>query len=161
MRWAQGWTQTAQRHLGPALTSDRLTLRNKLGAAFLLGWTQIVPWVTIQVIPILAFSAWRDGGVSRIDLLVPIFVLLSLFTFTVGPAQAGFAYVLGDPRIRRHGAWFWLYALHSFIWFGEFKNLISRVAQLKEFVGEHQWRVTPRAVEGDADQDQTRQHRAG
>jgi cellulose synthase/poly-beta-1,6-N-acetylglucosamine synthase-like glycosyltransferase len=147
MRWAQGWTQTAQRHLRPALRSDKLSLRQKLGAAFLLGWTQIVPWVTIQVIPILAFTAWRDGGVGRVDLLVPTFVLLSLFTFTVGPAQAVFAYVLGDPRIRRHGLWFWVYAVHSLVWFAEFKNLISRVAQLKELVGERQWRVTPRAQE--------------
>ena len=146
MRWAQGWTQTARRHLRPALSSPQLTRRQKIGAAFLLGWTQVIPWITIQVIPILAFVAWRDGGIGRLDLLVPVFVLLSIFTFTVGPAQAIFAYVLGDPRIRSHRRWFLLYAFNSMLWYGELKNLISRVAQLKELTGERQWRVTPRTA---------------
>ncbi len=34
MRWAQGWTQNARRHFMPVLKSDRLTRRQKLGAAF-------------------------------------------------------------------------------------------------------------------------------
>jgi cellulose synthase/poly-beta-1,6-N-acetylglucosamine synthase-like glycosyltransferase/GGDEF domain-containing protein len=146
MRWAQGWTQTARRHLRPALTSDRLSGRQKLGAWFLLGWAQVVPWVTIQVIPILGFTAWRDGGLGHLDWLVPLFVLLSIFTLSVGGAQAIFAYVLGDPRIRHHRAWFVLYAIHSMLWFGELKNLIARVAQLKEVIGERHWRVTPRGA---------------
>ena len=144
MRWAQGWTQTARRHLGPALRSDQLSGRQKLGAAFLLGWAQAIPWITIQVVPILVFVAWRDGGLGRLDWLVPLFVLLSIFTFSVGAAQAIFAYLLGDETIRRHRGWFLLYGLHSVLWFGEFKNLIVRVAQLKELLGERQWRVTPR-----------------
>ncbi len=146
MRWAQGWTQTARRHLGPALTSDQLDTRQKLGAAFLLGWAQVIPWITIQVVPILAFVAWRDGGLGNLDWLVPLFVLLSVFTFSVGAAQAIFAYLLGDETIRRHRGWFLVYGLHSVLWFGEFKNLIVRVAQLKELIGERQWRVTPRSV---------------
>ncbi len=49
--------------LRTGLTSDRLTRRQKVGAAFLLGWAQLVPWVTIQLLPILAFTIWRDGGI--------------------------------------------------------------------------------------------------
>ena len=145
LRWAQGWTQTGRRHLKAALKSQRLSRRQKFGAIMLLGWTQVIPWVTIQVLPILAFTAW-NGGVHKIDLLIPLFVLLSIFTFSVGPAQTVFAYILGDERVRRHRGWFWLYALQSVIWFGEFKNLIARVAQIKELIGERQWRVTPRAA---------------
>ena len=150
MRWAQGWTQTARRHLVPALRSPELSARQKLGAAFLLGWAQLIPWITIQVFPILAFVAWRDGGLGKLDWLVPLFVLLSLFTFSVGAAQAVFAYVLGDESIRRHRSWFLLYGIHSILWYGEFKNVIARVAQLKELIGERQWRVTPRSVPGPA-----------
>lgn len=146
LRWAQGWTQTSRRHLAPALTSDLLGTRQKLGAAFLLGWAQLMPWITIQVIPILGFVAWQHGGLGRLDWLIPLFVLLTLFTFSVGAAQAIFAYILGDETIRRHRGWFVVYGLHSIIWFGEFKNLIVRVAQLKEVIGERQWRVTPRTT---------------
>lgn len=117
---------------------------------FLLGWTQAVPWITVQVLPILAFTAWRDGGVRNFDLLIPLFVLLTVFTASVGIAQTVFAYLLSDNEIRRHRWWFVFYAINSMLWFGEFKNIISRVAQLKELVGERQWRVTPRAVPSDA-----------
>ena len=150
MRWSQGWTQTALRHLRPALSSPRLSLRQKTGAVFLLGWTQAVPWITVQVLPILAFTAWRDGGFKNFDLLIPLFVLLTAFTASVGIAQTVFAYLLSDQEIRRHRSWFVLYAVNSMLWFGEFKNIISRVAQLKELVGERQWRVTPRAAPADA-----------
>ena len=146
MRWAQGWTQTSMRHLRPVLNSDKIGVRQKLGAAFMLGWAQALPWITIQIIPILAFFAWRDGGFANIDWLVPLFFAASIFTFSVGAAQAIFAYGLGHESIRRRRSWFFIYACHSILWFGEFKNLIVRVAQLKELTGEREWRVTPRAV---------------
>lgn len=148
MRWAQGWTQNSRRHLRPALASRRLSGRQKTGAGFILGWAQVVPWVSIQIIPILGFNAWRDHGLAHLDWLVPVFVLLALFTLTVGTAQTIFAYALGDARIRRHRGWFVLYALNSMLWFGEFKNVIARVAQLKELTGERVWRITPRTNRG-------------
>ncbi|MDQ2811175.1 MAG: glycosyltransferase [Actinomycetota bacterium] len=146
MRWAQGWTQNSRRHLRPALTSDRLSGRQKIGAGFILGWAQVVPWVSIQIIPILGFNAWRNHGLAHLDWLVPVFVLLAIFTLTVGTAQAIFAYVLGDARIRRHRGWFVLYAINSMLWFGELKNVIARVAQLKELTGDRVWRITPRTT---------------
>ena len=145
-RWAQGWTQTSRRHLRPALASKRLSGRQKIGAGFILGWAQVVPWVSIQIIPILGFNAWRDHGLAHLDWLVPVFVLLALFTLTVGTAQTIFAYLLGDARIRRHRGWFVLYAINTVLWFGEFKNVIARVAQLKELTGERVWRITPRTA---------------
>jgi cellulose synthase/poly-beta-1,6-N-acetylglucosamine synthase-like glycosyltransferase/DNA-binding response OmpR family regulator len=147
MRWAQGWTQTARRHLRPALRSPALTIRQRLGAGFLLGWAQAMPWITIQVLPMIAFVAWRDHGLGRVNFFVPLFVLLTVFTLTAGAAQTWFAFALGDPRIRRHRRWFVVYAVSVSIWFGEFKNLIARVAQIKELSGERQWRVTPRTSE--------------
>jgi len=154
MRWAQGWTQNSRRHLRPALTSNRLSGRQKAGAGFILGWAQVVPWVSIQIVPILGFNAWRDHGLAHLDWLVPVFVLLAIFTLTVGTAQAIFAYVLGDARIRRHRSWFVLYAINSMLWFGELKNVIARAAQLKELTGDRVWRITPRtaAVPGAAAQ---------
>lgn len=155
IRWAQGWTQNSRRHLLPLLKSGRLTWRQKVGASFLLGWVQVVPWVTIQVIPILAFNAWHENGFGHLDWLVPLFVMLSIFTLTVGVVQTVFAYILGDPRIRSHRGWFVLYAIHSILWFGELKNLIARVAHLKELTGERQWRVTPRGATAPIRPDQS------
>jgi hypothetical protein len=34
----------------------------------------------------------------------------------------------------------------SFVFYAEYKNLIARVAQMKEIMRERQWKVTPRSV---------------
>ena len=50
----------------------------------------------------------------------------------------------GAPEIKRHKRWFALYLVVSTLFFTEFKNVIARVAQIKELVGERHWKVTPR-----------------
>ena len=125
-------------------------MRQKVGAAFLLGWTQVVPWITVQVIPILAFTAWRHGGIEQLHLLDPA-VRAAHDLHPQRRRRPDRVRLPAQRReIRRHRAWFVLYALHSMLWFGEFKNVISRVAQLKEVIGERQWRVTPRATPAEA-----------
>jgi hypothetical protein len=146
MRWAQGWFQVSMKHLPQAWRSPALSLRQKLGMTFLLGWREVYPWVSLQMIPIVAFLAWREGGVGRLDWLVPLFVLTTLFTASVGPGQTYFARRLGVPEIRRQKGWFLRYLVISSLFYTEFKNVIARVAQLKEFSGEREWKVTPRAV---------------
>ncbi|ADB74244.1 response regulator [Geodermatophilus obscurus] len=146
MRWAQGWFQVSMKHLPLAWRSPALSLRQKLGMSFLLGWREVYPWISLQMIPIIAFLAWRDGGLGRLDWLVPLFVLTTLFTASVGPGQAFFARKLAVPEIRRQRWWFLRYLVVSSFFYTEFKNVIARVAQLKEFSGEREWKVTPRAA---------------
>ena len=55
--------------------------------------------------------------------------------------------VLAVPEVRRHSRWFWSYLLVSSVVYTEWKNIIARVAQVKELLGEHQWNVTPRTTE--------------
>lgn len=151
MRWAQGWVQVSLEHLWDALRSPHLTLRQKLGFLFLLGWREIYPWISLQMFPIIAFWVWKYRGVDELDWLLPIFVLTTLFTLSVGPGQALFSYLLGEPEIKKHKSWFWLYLIVGSIFYTEFKNVIARVAQVKEAMGERDWRVTPRPVDADAD----------
>ncbi len=61
IRWAQGWFQVARRHLEAGLRSDQLTIRNRFGMLFLLGWREIYPWISLLIVPVLGFLAWRDG----------------------------------------------------------------------------------------------------
>jgi cellulose synthase/poly-beta-1,6-N-acetylglucosamine synthase-like glycosyltransferase/CheY-like chemotaxis protein len=145
MRWAQGWFQVSLKHLLRGWRSPSLTLRQKLGFTYLLGWREIYPWLSLQVVPLVGFFAWRAGGVSRLNWLIPIFVLTTLFTLAVGPGQAYFARRLAVPDVRRRRGWFLRYLVVSSLFYTEWKNVISRVAQLKEMIGERQWKVTPRA----------------
>lgn len=150
IRWAQGWFQVSKRHLWEALTSRSLTLRQKLGVFWLLGWRELYPWLSVQMFPIIAFWVVKYGGLDKLDWLVPIFVLTTLFTLSVGPGQAVLAYVNADPQIRRHKSWFVYYLVMSSLFYAEFKNIIARVAQIKEATHERKWRITPRQAQGTA-----------
>ncbi|MFC6883731.1 MULTISPECIES: glycosyltransferase [Actinomadura] len=145
-RWAQGWLQVSLRHLRAVLASRTFTRRQKLGFLVLLGWREAQPWLTLQILPILLYSAWRAGGVDRLDWAVPAFLLATVFTVATGPVQAAFAWRLAVPEVRRRGGWFWRYLLLSMLFYGHFKNLVARNAHLKEFLGDRQWRVTPRTA---------------
>jgi DNA-binding response OmpR family regulator/cellulose synthase/poly-beta-1,6-N-acetylglucosamine synthase-like glycosyltransferase len=147
MRWAQGWFQVSLRHVWRGLRSPHLSLRNKLGLLHLLLWREVYPWLSIQMFPIIVFWLWYYGS-SRVEWYVPVFVLTSLFTLTVGPGQAAFAYALADREIHKRGAWFFYYLVVGSIFYTPYKNLIAVVAQVKELMRERTWKVTPRPSAG-------------
>jgi cellulose synthase/poly-beta-1,6-N-acetylglucosamine synthase-like glycosyltransferase len=146
MRWAQGWFQVSRRHLVDGWRSGQLTLRNKLGLFFLLGWREVHPWLSLQMFPLIGFLAWREGGVGGMDWLIPAFVLSTVFTLSVGPGQVVFAYRLAHQDLRHRSGWFLTYLLVASLAYTEFKNVIARVAQIKELFGDRRWVVTPRAT---------------
>jgi len=143
MRWAQGWMQVSSAHLRDATTSPLLTGRQRLGMVLLLGWREVVPWLTPLAVPLLVFKISRDGAV---DLLVPALLATTLFVLASGPVQVVAAYRQSVPLIRRHRWWFVSYLVLSMVVYSEAKNLIVRVALLKQVWGEHDWAVTPRPV---------------
>jgi len=144
MRWAQGWSQVALRHLGAALRSRELTLRQRLGCLHLLGWRELFPWLSLQTGAILAYWLLRQD--PPVEWFVPVFVATTLVTFSAGLVQAWTAWHLAHPSVRRHRAWFVLYGLASQLFYAEFKNVIARTAHIKEAMRERKWKVTPRAV---------------
>jgi DNA-binding response OmpR family regulator/cellulose synthase/poly-beta-1,6-N-acetylglucosamine synthase-like glycosyltransferase len=144
MRWAQGWFQVAMHRSLPLFRSPKLTLRQKMGIFHLLVWREIYPWLSLQMIPIVCYWAWRAGGFDRIDWFVPIFVVTTLVTLGTGPGQLLFIYRQADPQIKHNRRWFWWYLLICTIFYTEFKNVVGRVAQIKEIMGERVWRATPR-----------------
>ena len=147
MRWAQGWFQVSCLHLWPILRSSALTLRQKVGATYLLGWRELYPWVSLMAWPLLGFLAWRDGG---LDFSSPMFLVISLFVTVSGPLQTAAAWRLATPEIRQHPWWFVGAGLANLFAYNELKNLVNRVAHLKQLRGEHQWVVTPRTAQSTA-----------
>jgi cellulose synthase/poly-beta-1,6-N-acetylglucosamine synthase-like glycosyltransferase/CheY-like chemotaxis protein len=146
MRWAQGWFQVSLGHLFGALRNPALTPRQRYGFFFLLGWREVYPWISMQMFPIVAFYSLKAGGPGHLDWFVPIFVLTTLFTMSVGPWQTLFAYRQADPEIRSRTRWFWFYLVVSSIFYTEYKNVIARVAQVKQLMREKAWKVTPRTA---------------
>lgn len=144
MRWAQGWSQVSLRHLRPMVTRPGASLRNRVGAFYLLAWREVYPWVSLQMFPLVAF--WMMRGDPAMNWFVPIFVITSLFTLTAGPAQSIFTWRLAHPSIKQHRRWFVLFLFGSLLFYTEFKNVIVRTAHIKELMGERTWKVTPRAA---------------
>ncbi len=142
LRWAQGWSQVSFRHLLRALRSSHLNVRQKLGVWHLLGWREVYPWISLQIAPIIAF--WLYRGQPPVDWFVPVFVVTTIFTLSVGPAQTWFAWREAAPNLRAHPAWFWFYLLGPSVFYSEFKNIVARTAHLKEIMRESAWKVTPR-----------------
>jgi Glycosyl transferase family group 2 len=150
MRWAQGWFQVSCRHLVSTLRSSSLDLRQKVGVVYLLGWREVYPWIAMSAWPLFAFLAWRDGG---LDLGSPMFLLLTLFVTVSGPLQTLAAWRLAAPEMRRHPRWFVAAAVANLLFYTEAKNLVNRVAHLKQLRGEHQWVVTPRTAASSGSSD--------
>jgi cellulose synthase/poly-beta-1,6-N-acetylglucosamine synthase-like glycosyltransferase/DNA-binding response OmpR family regulator len=144
MRWAQGWFQVSLKHLRRGWRAEALTLRQKLGFTFLLGWREIYPWLSLQAFPLIAFFAWKAGSLGNLNWFIPIFVLTTLFTLSVGPGQTYFAWRMAVPELRRNGRWFVSYLVIASLFYTEMKNIIARVAQVKEAMGDRQWTVTAR-----------------
>jgi cellulose synthase/poly-beta-1,6-N-acetylglucosamine synthase-like glycosyltransferase len=142
MRWAQGWFQVSNQHMGPSLRSPKLSVRQKLGLFHLLTWRELFPWLSLQIFPILAYWIWWCH--RRLDWFIPIFVFTTLFTLATGPGQIFLTYRQADPKIRQHRSWFVLYFFFVLLFYGEFKNLIGRLAQVKEILQAREWKVTPR-----------------
>jgi cellulose synthase/poly-beta-1,6-N-acetylglucosamine synthase-like glycosyltransferase/DNA-binding response OmpR family regulator len=145
LRWAQGWFQVSLKRFWPLLRSPHLTLRQKLGAFHLLAWREVFPWISLQIFPIVTYWAWQAGGLHRLNWFVPILFVLTIATLATGPGQILFTYILADRAHRRNRHWFLTYLASSFFFYSEYKNILARVAQLKEFMGERAWKVTPRA----------------
>lgn len=152
LRWAQGWTQVSLEYLGTALRSRRVTRRQKAGLLFMLGWRELYPWVSLQIVPLLAYALTHPREVA-ISWTIPIFVLSSLFALSGSPIQTILAYRLAAPNVRRHRNWFLAYPLWSLLFYEEFKNTITRVAHLKQVMGERRWLVTARSEEPLANKD--------
>ncbi len=146
MRWAQGWFQVSVKHALLALWSPKLTLRQKAGIFHLLVWREAYPFLSFQMFPILALWIWQRASFTRLDWLVPILVLTTLFTLSTGPGQTMFAYLLAAPEIRKHKRWFLFYLLVSSLFFTPLKNLVTMVAQVKELMGDRKWSITPRTA---------------
>jgi cellulose synthase/poly-beta-1,6-N-acetylglucosamine synthase-like glycosyltransferase len=146
LRWSQGWFQVSRRHLATGLRSPRLSHRQKFGLVMLLGWREIYPWLSLQMFPVIALMAYKAGGVTHMNWLVSLFIVTTFFTASAGPVQAIFAYRLAAPLIRRERRWFIWYVVFSVLVYTEFKNVVARLAQLKELTGERSWVVTPRTA---------------
>ena len=144
LRWTQGWLQASARDIWPMMRSKKLTLQQKLGTFHLLAWREVFPWISMQMVPLIAFWSIRAGGIFMLDWLIPIFVFFTLFIMSSGPGQLIFTWHNADPEIKKNKGWFLSYLVMSMFMFAALKNILARVAVVKEVLKERAWRITSR-----------------
>ncbi len=145
LRWAQGWYQVTNTRLPTALKSKNLSIRQKVGMFYLLAWREFFPWISMQIVPIIAYWAIQAGSLAAIDWTVPLLLLITIYVMSTGPGQMVFISRLADPEIRKRRWWLVFYVFIAFFMYAEFKNLLSRVSNIKEWLKEKEWKVTPRS----------------
>ncbi|CAI7912325.1 unnamed protein product [Closterium sp. NIES-53] len=146
MRWAQGWFQVSMRHFFAGMTCRNLSVWQRFGLFHLFVWREVYPWLSLQILPLLCFIAYKMQGFGSINWLDFVYLGTTVFTFSCGPAQIIFAYFKSEKTIKKRAAWWWFYFFFAMIFYTEFKNVIARVAHIKEFMKEKAWMVTPRTV---------------
>ena len=144
LRWAQGWFQVSVRHLWPLLRRPHLSLRQKAGLDLPARLARGLP-VDLDVrlaaarLPRLA----RRRAADDVPALRPDHACSSPSPARCRPwRRTGWA----RRSIRRHPWWFVAASLLNLLVYTEAKNLVNRVAHLKQLRGEHQWVVTPRTA---------------
>lgn len=147
LRWAQGWFQVSMRHFVPGMTCRYLSVWQRMGLFHLFLWREAYPWISLQILPLLAFLAYKESGFGAINWLDTLYLATTIFTFSCGPAQIVFAYFMSNKTIRSKPMWWWFYFIFAMFFYTEFKNVIARVAHIKEFMKERAWMVTPRSVQ--------------
>lgn len=144
LRWSQGWFQVTKQHTTRSWKTTKIPLRQKIGMTYLLGWREFYPWLSLQMFPLILYWVYRG---DELDWTHPVWFGTSLFVLQIGPVQTLYAYRLADPAIKQHKSWFVAFFFFSTFFYTEYKNVIARVAHIKEFMGERSWRVTPRGDE--------------
>jgi len=145
LRWAQGWFQVTLRHTWLMLKSPHLDSGQKLASLYMLPWRDMFPWMSLQIFPILAFWIFRAGSVFALNWFVPFLVGATIYVLSTGPMQTLVAYVNAAPQVRGHRLWFLVHGLLGYF-FSEFLTMLSRVAHLRQIMGENEWRVTERST---------------
>lgn len=149
LRWNQGWFQVSLRHLRQLLSSPNLTPWQKFFTIYFLGWRELFPWLSLQVVPVIVFWAWRAGSITALEWTVPLLLASTVYVLSCGPLQSLFAHANAAPMVRKQKGWFLIHLLVS-TFHAEFLMLLTRVAQLRQLFGEREWRITPRSLDDTA-----------
>ncbi|MGF1652624.1 MAG: glycosyltransferase [Actinomycetales bacterium] len=143
LRWAQGWFQVSRRHLMSSWDNPHLARRQRMGLGLLIGWREVNPWLSQLMVPLIAFQLWHLGPEAFRTWEAGALLVSALVTATSSPAQVWFAWRGAWPDTRRR-SWFATYVACTVVFYTEWRNLVARVAQMREIFGENEWTVTPR-----------------
>ena len=81
------------------MRSGRLSARQKFGLFYPVRLARDLPWLSLQMVPIIAYWIVKSGGADRLNWLVPLFIATTVWTLGPEPAQTFFPV----PPVRARG----------------------------------------------------------
>lgn len=150
LRWAQGWFQVTRAYGSDVRHRFSLSRRQRIGMMFLLRWREVTPWVGQLAVPLVGYALWQaDGDWSAVSLGLPL-TLLFLVSLSTTLGQLIFGWLNATATMRRRPWWFLLYLLVG-PFYSEWRNVVSRVAHIRELSRTRDWVVTPRGAGPEVD----------
>ena len=139
LRWAQGWTEASVKHVGSCTTSTHLSLRQKVGLLYLLGWREIFPYTMFWPLWCIAGRTLRVGSLDFALSWIVIGVSLSVF----GLARVVAAYGVCRGPIGSNVGAFLLFSIWG-VFFDAYLNFIQVCGHGRYFLKANAWVATVR-----------------
>ena len=143
LRWAQGWFQVSMRHLWSGLRVARAQRAPEARPLLPAGLARDLPVALAADVPDRRLTGsstdgdvdWLDPALRRHD---------DLHASAPARGRCSSPIAGGARRSARTSAGSCSTSSSRSLFFTEFKNVVARVAQIKQLTGERHWKVTPR-----------------
>jgi cellulose synthase/poly-beta-1,6-N-acetylglucosamine synthase-like glycosyltransferase len=144
LRWAQGWFQVTVRHQRAIWRSDRLSPAQKVYWTYVLGWREIYPALSLQVLSLLTADLVLARPIEWVT--KPSLMISSVFTVLIGLLATVWTWKVSLQSSRDRGRRAYvLYAALSFP-YTVARNGVALIATLRELIGYRRWVVTRRVA---------------
>lgn len=142
MRWAQGWHQVSRRHAPTVTNAAAPTPRQRIGLFLMTRWREVAPWLPPLMLAVI-LAHWSRTGTLLYLAAVP--AALTVLAGLAGLVQLVVAHRLRLPATSPTAGAYLRYAVVNALLYAPLKDLISRVAQVRNVLRLNEWVVTPRS----------------
>lgn len=139
LRWAQGWAEVSSKHAWKCIVSRNLSIRQKLGIAYLLGWREVFVYITFWPLWCVIVHAVRIGKFEFGLLWDVIGVVLVVFGF----ARVAAAYALCKGSIASNKKAFLMFAFWGIL-YDIYLNHIQVCGHGRSLLKDNAWIATTR-----------------
>jgi hypothetical protein len=133
-RKARRWLHVSFGELRSLLTSPDIPGASKVAMLDVLGWRPVGVWLTIQLLPLALFWAYRDFSTGLSSWTTQIILAAVLFYLEGGLLRTIFAYAVAPEDVKLNRSWFFQSALLSPILYAPLRSQAIRMAQMRDLV---------------------------
>lgn len=139
LRWAQGWAEVSVKYVRKCIVSDRLSLRQKVGMAYLLAWREAFIYVTFWPVMCIISSLVRYGAVP----FAPVFTATGVVVFVSGLLRTAVTYRVSTGVIKSNVRAFFVFALFNVV-YSVYLNYVQVCAHGRSMLKLNNWVATVR-----------------